>query len=94
MLGNASLLTILYDRAAAERLPASATGRGRGDRRHQRTIEAAAHKLEQLSDFRVSHGEAVAVGLALAAVTSALAVLAAPKNDYTRELLAAAPLAA
>ena len=25
----------------------------------------AAHKLEQLSDFRVSHGEAVAVGMAL-----------------------------
>src|SRR5437763_483342 len=25
----------------------------------------AAHKLEQLSDFRVSHGEAVAVGMAI-----------------------------
>ncbi len=38
----------------------------------------AAHKLEQLSDYRIRHGEAVAAGVALDTVYSGLAGLLAP----------------
>ena len=48
----------------------------------------AAHKLEQLSHFQISHGEAVAIGIALDVVYSRNAgLLAAPACERILELL-------
>lgn len=48
----------------------------------------AAHKLEQLSDFRVSHGEAVAIGIAIDTLYSqAMGYLDQPSVDRILELL-------
>ncbi|MEO8174906.1 MAG: 3-dehydroquinate synthase, partial [Sediminibacterium sp.] len=43
----------------------------------------SAHKLEQLTDFTVTHGEAVAMGIALDSLYSCLAGLL-PSTDYER----------
>src|SRR5690606_29750183 len=40
----------------------------------------SAHKLEQLSDFEVLHGEAVAIGIALATVYSAIIGMLPPQD--------------
>ena len=39
-----------------------------------------AHKLEQISDFKIGHGEAVAIGLAVDLTYSALVGLVKPKT--------------
>ena len=46
----------------------------------------AAHKLEQLSEFRVSHGEAVAVGMAIDLIYARRTGLLLPEADAERIL--------
>jgi 3-dehydroquinate synthase len=80
----------LIQRCAALHLDHIAAGGDAFERGSSRPLDFghwAAHKLEQLSDYRLRHGEAVAFGLALDSTYSCLAGLLA--ETYWERILAA-----